>query len=492
MAIVKRNQAVIWSDAENRKFGGFSPLGVGRYGSEDATIPGPGRESVYVQDENGNPILAIANETPPGGLPSMTLNFFEQYAKNAIRTAKNEGRKIAIQQRFHRYGVLTNPTGWTKLFHYGEGVVGDETRPGAAVDYSGEGLRGSMPVTFETAFEFIRPELTALDLADVVADALDVIFVSDLISQEIVAYPGPDRIGAVAQQAASGVAAKLPITSDGGSTWSNADADPFGTDEHIAAVVYKVINPDQGIRWVVQNLSAAEIAYADVGWSDPTATTWTTVATTGNGKALGWKHFKELLIATASGVYISRDAGESIGATLSANTNITGFAFTPDHPALEQYAYMFGASNTLLRKKFGSDTVETLAGPSGGGAFHSLAVAIDGTIWAGNGTSLFRSSDGGTTAAGWTEVKDFGTDMAVVGIGLVKNDPQVLRVVVDDSGPDDGSVWISADGQTFEQITGLTNDGYNAAYFSPHNADFTVIVGDDNTTEPIIHKLAPA
>lgn len=491
MAIVKRNQAVIWSDAENRKFGGMAPLGVGRYGSEDATIPGPGRESVYVQDENGNPILAIANETPPGGLPSMTLNFFEQYAKNVLRTANSEKRKIAVQQRFHRYGVLTNPTGWTKIYHYGEGVIGDETRPGAAVDYSGEGLRGAMPVTFETAFEYIRPELTALDLPNVVVDALGVIFVSDLI-KEVVAYPGPDRIGAVIQAAASGAPAKMPITSNGGSTWSNSDADPFGNDEDIVSVVYKVINPDQGFRWVVQNGDAAELAYADVGWSDPTATTWTTVATTGNGRALGWKLFNELLIATASGVFISRDAGATIGATLSANTNITGFAFTPDHPALEQYAYMFGASNTLLRKKAGSDTVETLAGPSGGGAFGALAVAIDGTIWAGNGTKLFRSSDGGTTAAGWTQVKDFGADHAVKAIGLVQNDPQFLRVVVDDATPGDGEVWISADSVTFEQIPNLTNDGYNSSYFSPHNPDFTVICGDDNTTEPILHKLAPA
>ena len=281
------------------------------------------------------------------------------------------------------------------------------------------------------------------------------------------------------------------MTSDGGSTWSNADNDPFGTDEHIQSVVGFIVNPQTGGKVIVQNGSAAEIAWATFNWSDPTALTWTTVATTGNGKALGWRYFKELLIATASGVYLSIDGGESIDSTLSTNTNITGFAFTPDDPALEPYAYMFGASNTLLRKLKGSSNVDTLVGPSGGGAFTALAVAADGTLWAGNGTKLYRSSDGGTTAAGWTQVKDFGSGKSVIGIGLIKNDPEFMQVFVDDSTPGDGAAWVSVDGVTFEQITNLTNDGYNAAYFSPTDPNFAIVVGDDNTTEPIIQKLAP-
>ena len=490
MAIVKRNQAAIWSNAQNGKFEGYEPLGIGRYGSEDATLPGSGQDSAYVQDENGNPFLAVLADTPPGGPPSFTMNFFEEYSRNYLRVARERGQKIGVQQRFHQYGVLSNPVGWNKIFHYGGGIIGDETRAGAAVDYSGEGLRGSMPVNFKTAFEFIRPQLTALTLAAVVADALDVYFVPSIL-KDVTAYPGPDQVGFVAQGAATGAPAKLPVTSNGGSSWSNADADPFGNDENIISVRAFVINPQTGGRVVVQNGSAAEIAYADFNWSDPTATTWTTVATTGNGKALGWKYFKELLIATASGVFLSKDGGESIDSTLSSNTNITGFAFSPDDPALEPYVYMFGASNTLLRKLKGSSNVETLVGPAGGGAFTALAVANDGTLWAGNGTTLYRSSDGGATAAGWTSVKAFGSGKPVVGIGLAKNDPEFLTVVVDDSTPGDGSVWISADSVTFELIPNLTNDGWNKAYFSEVDPNLVYICGDDDSTRPVMAKLAP-
>jgi hypothetical protein len=134
--------------------------------------------------------------------------------------------------------------------------------------------------------------------------------------------------------------------------------------------------------------------------------------------------------------------------------------------------------------------VETLVGPSGGGAFTALAVAADGTLWAGNGTTLYRSSDGGTTAAGWTSVKAFGSGKPVVGIGLMKNDPEFLTVAVDDSTPGDGSVWISADSVTFELITNLTNDGWNKCYFS--QVDQTMyVVGDDDSTRPLMAKLAP-
>ena len=490
MAIIKRNQAAIWSNAQNGKFAGYETLGIGTYGSEDATSPGPGQDSTYVQDENGNPLLAVLADTPPGGPPSLTLNFFEEYAKNHLRTARERGQKIATQMRFHRYGVLSNPTGWNKIFHYGEGIIGDETRPGARIDYTGEGIRGSMPTNYKHDFEYIRPQATALDLPDVVADALDVIFIGRVL-KDVPAYPGPDKIGFVAMQAAAAATAKLYVTSDGGSTWAAATNDPFGADEHIASVRAFIINPAVGGRVVVQNASGAEVAYADFTWSDPTALTWTTVATTGNGTQLNWRYFKELLIATASGVYLSKDAGESIDSTLSANTNITRMANTPDDPNLDPYTYLFGASNTLLRKLKGSSVVDTLVGPTGGAAFTALAVAVDGTIWAGNGTSLYRSSDGGTTAAGWTQVKDFGAGKAVIGIGLVKNDPEFMQIFVDDSAPGDGEVWISADSVTFEPVTAPANDGYNAAYFSSTDPNLAYVVGDDDTTEPIMHKLAP-
>jgi hypothetical protein len=33
MAIIKRNQAAIWSNAQNGKFEGYEPLGIGSFGS---------------------------------------------------------------------------------------------------------------------------------------------------------------------------------------------------------------------------------------------------------------------------------------------------------------------------------------------------------------------------------------------------------------------------------------------------------------------------
>lgn len=486
MTVVKQNRVAYWAQLDG-SFDPFVILDTETFGGDDATLPGAGRDSEYVSDENGNPIILVAAETPPGGLPSFNLQFVDTYAQNALRLAKSRGlNNLVVHKRKVKSGILTNPTAWQAVeVHFG-GAVGDITSPGSGIDYSGASARGSAAMTFTGEYEYIFPVLTALNLDDVVADALDVVMVGDVI-KDVPNYPGPDKIGFIAQQAASGVAAKLVTTADAFSTVSDADADPFGTDEHIQAVVYKLTDAETGGRVIVGNASAAEIAYADFTYSDPSALSWTTVATTGNVTALGWRDYNELIIVTASGAYISRDAGASVAVTLVTNANLTGIAFSPQDPNLEPYAYLYGASNTILRKLKGVDSVDTLVGPSGGGAFTSLAVAKDGTIYAGNGQALYRSTDGATTAAGWTQVYDAGSGKTIAEVRCVGGDSRALIIVVAGTA---GTVFTSIDGgNTMQAVTIGTNSGLNAAWFSPTNPNFGVIVGDDDTTEPLAFKL---
>ncbi len=130
-------------------------------------------------------------------------------------------------------------------------------------------------------------------------------------------------------------------------------------------------------------------------------------------------------------------------------------------------------------------------GPSGGGAFTSIAIAQDGTIWAGNGTSLYRNSNDASSASGWTAVKDFAANHAVIGIDIIENDSQLIRVVVQDGTGTDGDVWRSEDGGGFiREITDLGNSGYNGFYFSGDNANLMWIVGDADGGTGLIHKLS--
>lgn len=489
MTKVTRNQAVLWSDATTTTFGGMVPMGIGLFGGDDATIPGPGRDTLFVQDINGNPLLTLAPLTPPGGVPNKTINFIEQYSRAILRRAKAEARSIYIQDRFHRFGALDNPNIWDKMVHYGRGIVGDETVGGANIDYAGNEIRSSVPVNFEYAFEFFRPVLTAQDPPDIDVDATAVIFVDDIFSG-IIAYPGPDQIGFVGTTAVAAGTAEVLVTSDGGNIWQTMSSAPFAAAQDIVDVAYRAINPKEGVRVVVANGTSAEIAYADITWGDPTTATWTVVATTGIPTALSWGAFDELLIATSSGLFQSSDRGETIGTQLSANTSITGLKYT-DWPLLDDARYFaFGTGNTLLTKRVGRDDVTTLVGPTGGTTFASVEQAVDGTIYAGNGTSFWRSTDEAMTAASWTNIRDFGANFAVVGIGLAQGDPYLIQLAVDNSTPGTAQAWLAADGVSFEQIPELANDGYNALYQSLIDPNFVIIVGDSDTTEPTIQLLS--
>jgi hypothetical protein len=127
-------------------------------------------------------------------------------------------------------------------------------------------------------------------------------------------------------------------------------------------------------------------------------------------------------------------------------------------------------------------TFAARTGPSGGGAFTALAFADDGTLFAGNGTSLFKSNNEAGSTGGWTSLKDFGSAHVVKSIRCKGGSSQILEVEVDDTTPGAGEVWFSEDGgNTWRQITESANGGYNGVYY-PADLDQAIIVGDAVTS----------
>lgn len=495
MTILKKDQMVIYSRFGVRGTAG-APLGIGKYGGADGRNPGPGKAVQYGQDVNGNPTVVVTTKQAPGGLPTKTVEFYEEDLKNQLLQAKADNRQIFIQDRYHKCISLDNPQGWREIFHWGAGLIGEETIGAAASrQFSGDAAVSSVPITFDKFFRYIRPRLTAQTAPAAVADALGVIFLDDLLS--CLAYPGPNLIGYLTQQAATGVTAKVVYSANGGSTWTNSSAAPFAADEHLSKPVYRVTS-DTGFRLIVGRVTTdgaapAEIAYADVTFAAPQTTVWTAVnlSATANGdvvQSLLWPWVDRLYVASAGDIYISTTKGESFSAAIYTGSTATNVMYV----APDGTMWFAGASNLLLREENRSGVVETMVGPSGGGAFTSLAMSADGILYAGNATSIYFSKDGGASAAGWTSLKNFGSNKAVVKIKLVQDDPDFIQCVVDDSGPGTGAVWVSADGGgTWEQISTLTNGGYNDAWFSATDPNLAVIAGDDDTTRSVVHKLAP-
>ena len=129
-------------------------------------------------------------------------------------------------------------------------------------------------------------------------------------------------------------------------------------------------------------------------------------------------------------------------------------------------------------------------GPSGGGAFTALAVAGDGTLYAGNGQKLYKSIDGAATAGNWEELKDFGAGYTVTNIQCVANDSQYLRAVV--TAAADGQVHESVNGgNSWREITPISNSGHSDAYFSMIDDNLAYVVGPPESALAFAQILQP-
>lgn len=499
--VVKASLMAVWLQED----GPFSPWKVFRPGETSVsgrTRPGPGKTPVYTADENGLPVLSFSNIDAPGDSPAMSLAYFDDATVSKIVQRQRDGVPLNVHIRANLRGLIDNPFMWDRITAYVGGLVSDVTPDdGPTAPFDGGEVLETGEVTFDYVLDIVKTQLVS-QASGVSLGANDIHLIDASSFGRGADYPGPSKIAFVALDADSGVAADVLYTRNGGSTWAAMSAAPFAADEHIGFIVGYWTDVDT-IRLIVgcsttDGSALAKIAYGDVSLGAEGTITWTEVVSGSSDGATGevvtalfWDTVTRLYIATDGGdIYISGDFGESWdddAIYLGAN-QINAFAASPDG---KKRTWAVGATNTILLEVNQSGTFENRVGPSGGADFTAVAEAGDGTLYAGNGTSLYRSTNKAANTGGWTELKDFGTGHAVVGIHLMSRfkDSQHFRVFVDDSTPGAGEVWETLDGgATFRQITELTNTGYNAVAVSRLDDNYALIVGDGGS----IHKLAPA
>jgi hypothetical protein len=247
--------------------------------------------------------------------------------------------------------------------------------------------------------------------------------------------------------------------------------------------------------------NAAEVAWGDFDLGAPGTTTWTNVdvgATAGDTiTALAWLMYDRCYAATGGDIYVSTDQGESWGTAIyDGTTQINAFCKDKD-----DNVWAVGNTNLILLETGQSDTFSARTGPTGGTHFYSVAVANDGRLYAGNGTSIYLSTNAAANTGGWTELHDFGAGRSVQAIHcagqaeVTNGDSQLITAVVDNTGIAvlGGELWRSWDGgSTWRQTTEVTNVGYNAAYFSDVNDNKIWIVGDANADPMgVVHYASP-
>lgn len=495
MGIIKQSQDVVWIQSAGQ-FTPFVPYatGEGRAGLSGKSIPIVGITPEYGVDNYGNPLLLQLNETAPGDLPTLTLAVFDREFLTALEELyHNPGRLITLHERKVNCGTLDNPNQWSKIHIWSGGKLTAFTPgDGPSVTFNGESMQQQGQISFPVSFILARTGLSSLTTTEA-DDLVAIVGIPDNPPDCGTGYPGRDQILYIASGTDGATPSALIFSRNGGGSWAATSNAPFGAaTDGLSALVARVID-DDSVRVVVGNGAAAKWAYGDAVYGDEGGMTWTEITIAAGAAsavtAMFWPSHRRGYAANGGDIFISEDGFTSDpgAAAYTGANDFNDFAKSPDGRTI----WAVGASNTIVREVGESGTFEARVGPSAGGDFHSIAVADDGTIFAGNDQYIYRSRNQAANTGGWEQVYDAGADHTVVKIQCVRGDSQTLRAVVDDTTPGDGSVVESLDGgENWRELTQLANEGYNDAYFSDVDPNLAVLVGDTDTVGQI-HRLAP-
>lgn len=506
--VAQQTMTSIWTPPDDGLFNAAEVFQLGQAGLGDITLPGPGaRTTFYGTSPFGQPVPLGAERAAPAQPATTIENYITMY-RDLIQKMRDLGQCRYVQMRVHDCMAINHPNGWQWMVHL-RGQVGDGTISApTSREFADARIGQSHPFTADYHVVLIKQKLTLLTTTETVA-ANGVVFLSDPEPCDDCGggYPGPDQIGYIACDADTGVSANLLYTTNGGGSWTTGtSADPFGSNEHADfPLVHR--KDDDEFRLVVARITtdgsnAAEIAYADVTFGAEGTTSWTTVDVGSNNgdiiTAMFWPKWGRMYAATDNNtIHVSTDQGATWTTAHTASNPVRAFA----RDAVTGNVYTAGDSNELLVEKGDSGTFESLTGPTGSNNSSAIAVARDGTIWLGNGTSIFYTTNKLPSATGqWTSSKDFGSNHGVETIDLKAQnhaakqsggDSQLVWVVVNDSSAGEGDVWYTVDGGgLWTEVDNLSNNGYNAGYFSPADPNWAIVVGEIDTTARI-HKLSP-
>ncbi len=484
----------------------LEPMSVKRHGLGDQTLGTiPGRGVLFGRDEFGRPESKVEFDEPPSGLNTATITFDPEASLDFLDTMKIENGLFGVWNFYIPAGRLGNYLNWANngsLDFLAGCKISGGSQGGREKDFSGQPLVNTYDISWRKTLQLLPPKITDLSptAAVTVEDINAVTFISDLDpNQDIPGYPGSDKIGFAFPDAATGVAPEVFYTINGGSVWAALASDPFAADEHIKAGSVRFITHNTyrvvALRDTVDAAAPPSISSTDILLgAEGGAITWTevNVGTTNNdpGEAMNWQIYGRMYLAAGGDIFLSTDQGLTVDATaLFAGSN----AINDIQVDFEGNVWAVAATNTILKEStLSRGTFDGLVGPSGGGAFTSIAIARDGYVYAGNGQSIFVSTNEAASTGGWSSLKDFGSNHIVTRIQCVDGESQILRALVGDGTGFEGDVWYSLDGgNSWVEVTNLTNLNYNDWYISEVDPNLLFIAGEDDATNGVVHKLAP-
>ncbi len=496
---IKQSRAVVWvqEDGDGNAFVPYADRDDGM-AMTGKTIPVVGIAPVYARNTSGQPVVIDLNETAPGDLPTATIQIYEKAALTILEKMVERQCPLNFQLRMVACGPLDNPFIWDKIVAFSKGKLttynpGD----GPSLDFNGELMTASGAVSFRGVLFLVRTGLSSLTQAEV----QNIQAIAGLPEEDCAecgtGYPGADKILAIGADAAGAAIANGYVTDDGGSTWTLFSSFPFLADEHFDFIQMRLVGQST-VRYIASTgttgATAQQAAFAEAEFGALETVTWTKIAYSNTAvgdftTAMLWARHDRLYLANdAFQILVDKQQGAEVAAAVVSTqaSQINAFAISQDGRTV----YAAGATNLILREVNQNDLFVTRNGPSGGGAFTALAVSDDGSLYAGNGTEIFKSVDGAAQAGNWSSLLNLGAGFTVEKIQLVKGDSQYIRVISTEAT--DGHVHESVDGgATWREITGITDGGYSDAYFSEIDSNLAYITGLASGGLGQVHQLAP-
>jgi len=495
-AIVTQDRVILYAQPDGSGTA-MKPLSVECNGMADKTHPGPAREVTWGRDEFGRYVPKLTILNPPGGLNTSTVEEDDQGTFSWLSKMFDRVGCFPIQERWYKCGILTGG-GWTRTRHFGKMTITQKVLgAGPSREATGAGMFNTFEVSWPYTVEIFKHALAALVVGEL-NDLNALAVLSDLFPGCTNCAPGyePDHIiytGGNASAGSPGDRAELHYSTDGGGTFGVTSTDPFLAGEDIKHILINFINESQFRVIVISGEATGQEKYSDFTLGAEGTSSWSAAVNIGAAAvtAAEWLYYDRLYASSAGDIYVSTDQGETYGAAVYTGVvDINAFAKSP----IDGSVWAVGNTNLILQELGQTGVFGAKVGPTGGTTFYSAYVANDGTLYAGNGTSIYASTNSAANVGGWTLLHNFGANKAVKNIncaGGAKSqggDSQLIRCMVDDTAGGTGAIWESVDGgNSFYEVTTLTNTGYNEAFFSTIDDNLAFIAGDDG----VFHKLEP-
>lgn len=254
------------------------------------------------------------------------------------------------------------------------------------------------------------------------------------------------------------------LSTNGGSTWAAATADPFANGEDQGPVVCFDYGRS-GIRRIVGRGETDVAAPAEVGISDDGGITWSLVNVGsvngkffGNAKTLFALGADYIWAALTDGyIYFSEDAGETW--TQQQAGVLTTEDFRAIHFKNERIGYAVGDNNVFFRTSDGGLNWASVTGPIPASNLMTVYVTEDGRVWVGAANGNLYYSDNEGTA--WTQ-RAFQGDGAG-SVDAVAFADKLVGFMIHNTAAPVGYVFFTVNGGwSWERLTLETNVGLSA------------------------------